>query len=272
MELIKNTDKVKVSRNRKHQKVVNQYTVVGKLGESANSKVFLVQINKNKQFVIDRKAMKSLDVNYLSRQRIAVKGMNGEIGSKTLFDGVLNEIRVSSKLSHRNLIKILEVLNYEEKGKMFIIMEYCAKGSFLSWNPTTYTFHPLWSKFELNEDIISHIFCQLVYAVYYLHHNFIVHLDLKPQNVLICQDFTLKLADFDQACCLLETEKLPKQPGTIHFFPPECLSNEFPPSINRAKAIDIWGLGLILYAAVFGVIPFNGDTLDEVFNNIGSKA
>lgn len=271
MESIKHTEKVKVRRNRKQQKVVNQYTVAGKLGETANSKVFLVQINKKKQFVMNNKAMKSLNINYLSRQRIAVKGMNGEIGSKTLFDGVLNEIKISSKLSHRNLIKIFEVIKDEEKGKMYIIMEYCAKGSFLSWNPTTSTFHALWSKFELKEDVISHIFCQLVFAVYYLHHHFIVHLDLKPQNVLICQDFTVKLADFDQACCLLETKKVPRQPGTIHFFPPECISSEFPTSLNGAKAIDIWGLGLILYAAVFGVIPFNGDSIEEVFNNILSK-
>lgn len=212
--------------------------------------------------------MKVVDTDYLSRQRIMVKGMNGEICVKTLLDGVHNEIEINAKMTHQNIIKIFEVIVNEEKGKMYIIMEYCSKGSFLSWNSTTSTFHPLWSKFELTEEIIKHIFTQLVFAVYYLHSSYIVHFDLKPQNVLISEDFTVKLADFDQACNLLSSSSLPKQPGTLQFFPPESISKENQSSSIRAKAVDIWGLGIILYSAVFGSLPFNGQNLDELFNSI----
>lgn len=267
MESIKHTDKVKVRKNKKQQKVINGYTVIGILGETSHSKVFLVK-EKKKEFVNFTQAMKVVDMDYLSRQRVMSKGMNGEIIIKTLLDGVYNEIEINSKMTHQNIVKIFEVIVNEEKGKMYIIMEYCSKGSFLSWNSTTSTFHPLWSKFELTEDSIKQIFTQLVFAVYYLHSNYIVHFDLKPQNVLISENFTVKLADFDQACNLLSSLSLPKQPGTLQFFPPESISIDSISSSIRAKAVDVWGLGIILYSAVYGVLPFHGQNLDELFNSI----
>ena len=150
-------------------------------------------------------------------------------------------------------------------------MEYCEKGSLLTWNSTTSTFHALWSKFELTENILQHIFRQITFALFYLHNQLIVHNDLKPQNILLTERFCVKIIDFDQAVSLSLVTEVTKHPGTYQFFPPERISSINYNSSLLYKAVDIWDLGLILYAGIYGALPFNGENVNELFLNITEK-
>jgi serine/threonine protein kinase len=267
MEDVKETYKVKLGINKAKQKKVNQYTLVSKLGEGGHAKVMLGKNNKC-LYVKFIKAIKIYKTDFLSRQKVYFKSESGDLTYKTALDSVQNEINMLKTLDHNNIIKIFEVLHDEDQGKIYLVMEYCEKGNLLTWNPSTSTFHPLWSKFLLTESLIRHIFRQLVFAVFYLHNQFIVHYDLKPQNILLTSSFNVKLIDFDKASNLVSENTIVKSPGTYHFFPPENVIGLKLSSSALCKAVDIWDLGLILFASVFGILPFNGQNMDDLFRSI----
>jgi 5'-AMP-activated protein kinase catalytic alpha subunit len=110
---------------------------------------------------------------------------------------------------------------------------------------------------RIAEETAQRIFCQIVSAVDYLHGARIVHRDLKLENLLITQDLTVKLIDFGFAY-----RNAGPQTGQCMTYPyaaPEILSKT-----PYTEAIDIWSLGVILYALVCGCLPFGDGPLGEV--------
>ena len=215
--------------------------------------------------------MKIYDTNALSKRKDFAKGHTGDTMVVSALDDALKEISMLRGLNHNNIISIHEVLHDQNREKIYLIMEYCEKGSFLTWNPSTSTFTPVWSSTRLTEQTLRHIFRQIAFGIYYLHSQFIVHYDLKPQNILLTQDLCVKISDFDQSVKIAWSNSPKKPPGTYHFFPPECISSTSYNNAFQAKAVDIWGVGLILYAAVYGVLPYNGNNIGELFKNIDEK-
>lgn len=64
---------------------------------------------------------------------------------------------------------------------------------------------------------------------------------------------------------------MPRQPGTYQFYPPECITKSVYNNIYLYKAVDIWALGCLLYAGIYGILPFDGNNLDELFTDIMEK-
>ncbi|XP_014390772.1 PREDICTED: serine/threonine-protein kinase MARK2-like [Myotis brandtii] len=96
-------------------------------------------------------------------------------------------------------------------------------------------------------------FRQLVSAHQYCHHRGIAHQDLKPANILIDANMTIKLADFGFG----KEAKGPKLStfcSTIYYMAPEILKNQ---DYNGCK-VDVWSLGVTLYKKMTGKVPFRG--------------
>ncbi|KAG6921505.1 PAS domain containing serine/threonine kinase, partial [Chelydra serpentina] len=127
---------------------------------------------------------------------------------------VTQEIAILLKLQHPSIIKVLDVF---ENGHFFqLVMEKHGSGLDL------FTF--IDNQPDLDEPLASYIFRQLVSAVGYLHCRNILHRDIKDENIIIAEDFTIKLVDFGSAAYLEPGKLFYTFCGTIDYCSPEVLS------------------------------------------------
>ena len=93
-----------------------------------------------------------------------------------------------------------------------------------------------------------------MFGIGFLHSKDIVHCDLKPDNIMVCQDTGyIKLIDFGLATVLKPGELSGDFRGTAEYMSPEMLSG------NWGKSIDWWAVGIIAFELFFGATPFLGD-------------
>ena len=117
---------------------------------------------------------------------------------------------------------------------------------------------------ELPEDEVQKIAKQLVQALHYLHSQRIIHRDMKPQNILIGAQGTVKLCDFGFARAMSsQTIVLTSIKGTPLYMSPELVQEK--PYDHTA---DLWSLGVILYELYVGQPPFYTDSIYTLINLI----
>ncbi|XP_023332101.1 myosin light chain kinase, smooth muscle [Eurytemora carolleeae] len=119
---------------------------------------------------------------------------------------------------------------------------------------------------DLTEFHIAGFIFHILTGLEYLHARRIVHLDLKPENI-VCTDnetFNLKIIDFGLAR-RLDGSDIRVMEGTADFVSPEVVKYE---SISTAS--DMWSLGVVAYILLTGLSPFLGDSKSETFENITS--
>ncbi|XP_009948578.1 PREDICTED: PAS domain-containing serine/threonine-protein kinase, partial [Leptosomus discolor] len=152
------------------------------------------------------------------------------------------EIAILLKLQHPRIIKVLDV--FENKHFFQLVMEKHGPGLDL------FTF--IDNQPNLDEPLVSYIFRQLVSAVGYLHGRNILHRDIKDENIVIDEDFTIKLVDFGSAAYLEPSKLFYTFCGTIEYCSPEVLSGK----PYHGPELEMWSLGVTLYTLVFGENPF----------------
>uniref|UniRef100_A0A8C4W0G7 PAS domain-containing serine/threonine-protein kinase n=1 Tax=Gopherus evgoodei TaxID=1825980 RepID=A0A8C4W0G7_9SAUR len=167
---------------------------------------------------------------------------------------VTQEIAILLKLQHPSIIKVLHVF---ENGRFFqLVMEKHGSGLDL------FTF--IDNQPDLDEPLASYIFRQLVSAVEYLHCRNILHRDIKDENIIIAEDFTIKLVDFGSAAYLEPGKLFYTFCGTIEYCSPEVLlGNPY-----QGPELEMWSLGITLYTLLFGENPFCEleETMEAVLN------
>ncbi|XP_014818461.1 PREDICTED: PAS domain-containing serine/threonine-protein kinase isoform X6 [Calidris pugnax] len=155
---------------------------------------------------------------------------------------VTQEIAILLKLQHPSIIKVLDV--FENAHFFQLVMEKHGSGLDL------FTF--IDNQPNLDEPLASYIFRQLVSAVGYLHCRNILHRDIKDENIVIAEDFTIKLVDFGSAAYLEPGKLFYTFCGTIEYCSPEVLSGK----PYQGPELEMWSLGVTLYTLVFGENPF----------------
>lgn len=109
---------------------------------------------------------------------------------------------------------------------------------------------------QLKEVDARKILLQICDAICTCHMQGIVHRDLKLENVLFkdTEDMYVKVIDFgiSGVCSTFKTDKV--DAGTIAYMPPECFEDE--PAMS-APSLDVWAIGLMFYAMLYGTLPFN---------------
>ncbi|NXM31050.1 PASK kinase, partial [Oxyruncus cristatus] len=155
---------------------------------------------------------------------------------------VTQEIAILLKLQHPNIIKVLDV--FENECFFQLVMEKHGLGLDL------FTF--IDNQPNLDEPLASYIFRQLVSAVGYLHCRNILHRDIKDENIVIAEDFTIKLVDFGSAAYLEPGKLFYTFCGTIEYCSPEVLSGK----PYHGPELEMWSLGITLYTLVLGENPF----------------
>lgn len=131
-------------------------------------------------------------------------------------------------------------------------MELCSGGDLLNY---------VRKRRKLKEDIAKYIFKQIVEGLYYCHAKRIVHRDIKLDNLLLDEDGSVKLCDFGVSKHLKDhNEVMTEQCGTPAYIAPEILKDKG----YKGFGVDIWSLGVCLYAMLYGTVPFKANNMSEL--------
>lgn len=181
------------------------------------------------------------------RMRVAMKFLRPGMSSDTALRRFRYERQILASLNHKN-IAALHDGGLTEDGQPYFVMEYV--------EGTPITTFCRESGLSVRERV--GLFRQVCSAVQHAHQQLVVHRDLKPGNILVTSDGTVKLLDFGIAKLLREEEgpdQLPLTRGGMRAFTPEYASPEQVRGLLQTPAGDIFSLGVILFELLTGRRP-----------------
>lgn len=104
------------------------------------------------------------------------------------------------------------------------------------------------------------MFKQVIDALAYCHSKSILHRDIKLDNILLAIDGSVKICDFGVGKIVKPGEVMKEQCGTPAYIAPEILEDRG----YEGFAVDIWSAGVVLYAMLYGSVPFKANDLAEL--------
>ncbi|XP_054707723.1 PAS domain-containing serine/threonine-protein kinase-like [Uloborus diversus] len=151
------------------------------------------------------------------------------------------EVSLLTTIDHPNIVKVLDVFENENCFQMIMEKHGCGMDlfEFIERNP------------DMDEALASYIFRQVVSALSYLDSLFILHRDIKDENIILDEKFHVKLIDFGSATFMTE-ELFSTFCGTMEYCSPEVIQGEK----YRGPELEMWALGVTLYTLIFGENPF----------------
>ena len=179
-----------------------------------------------------------------------------------------HEISIVKKLHHKNINQILAFIKMDESS-YFSVLELGKYGDLDYFSST------LLKRNKLSETCVNYISKPILESLEYIHRCKIIHMDIKPGNILIDSELNPKIIDFSAACSFAEfnNEDLVKFPfiGTGKFIPPEIIERAHM-KIKYGEEIDIYSFGITLYYLLFGIYPYNLNELKgKEYNKILEK-
>ena len=232
----------------KHEKI-RDFEVLKELGQGSFGSVFLVMKENTKK----KYALKVINKDLLSRCE------------KT--EEALVERLILSKCKHPSIIKLS--LSFQSSNKLYFVVEYCPNKDL----------DVLIRKLGIfQKDLALQIIAEIVNVLDYLHNKmFISHNDLKPSNIMLDENYHIKLIDFSTSKVkdkifdkkkgdFVESEESISKDiiGTAEFVSPEMVNQ----NIKDYRTNDIWALGIIIYIIFIGKSPFKGKNDFETLNNV----
>lgn len=215
------------------------YKILKMLGKGSFGKVYMASQVLTNRVV----AIKCLD-------KKAVKEDNRK-------NKILHELLMFKSLAdHPNVTQIYEV--FENKKYFFFVMEYASGGDLLQL---------MKRKNRLTEHAARGIFIQLVRGLKYIHSKGILHRDIKLDNILLIEadgDVKAKICDFGVSRFVKDREVINEQCGTPAYIAPEIIKKKG----YKGFTVDIWSLGVLLYAMVMGAMPFKASSIDGLHEKI----
>lgn len=216
----------------KGKKINDRYEIDSVIGEGGMANVFLAT-----DLILGRK--------------VAVKVLRGDLATNEKFVRRFErEAVAASNLCHQNIVSIYDVL--QEGNQHYIIMEY-VEGQTLK--------QLIKKRGKLTLSEVSDIMLQLLNGITHAHEAYIIHRDIKPQNILILNNGLVKIADFGIAASLNESELTQTNSvmGSVYYLPPEQASG----TLMTLKS-DIYSLGIVMFELLTGKLPYKGENAVEI--------
>ena len=216
----------------KGSKINDRYQIIKTLGEGGMANVYLAH-----DTILDR--------------NVAVKVLRGDLANDEKFvRRFQREALSASSLSHPNIVEMYDV--GEDDGQYYIVMEY-VDGKTLK--------QVLKSRGKLSITEVIDIMLQLTDGMAHAHDAYIIHRDIKPQNIMILSNGMIKITDFGVAASLNSTQLTQTNSvmGTVHYLPPEQAQGK-----GSTIKSDIYSMGIMMYELLTGLVPYKGDNAVEI--------
>ena len=160
-----------------------------------------------------------------------------------------DESRAVAQLSHANIVSVYDVPSSGDTE--YIVME-------LIDGITLKQYMERRGQMDWRESL--HFIIQIMRALEHAHSRGIIHRDIKPQNIMVLRDGSVKVADFGIACLQNNAQTLTQDAlGSVHYISPEQARGE-----HIDARSDIYSAGVVLYEMLTGRLPFEGDTAVSV--------
>eukprot|EP01103_Thecamoeba_quadrilineata_P017998 TRINITY_DN662_c0_g2_i1.p1 TRINITY_DN662_c0_g2~~TRINITY_DN662_c0_g2_i1.p1 ORF type:complete len:935 (-),score=258.75 TRINITY_DN662_c0_g2_i1:185-2989(-) len=204
--------------------VVNEKEVVllQELGRGATATVWLA----------------SIESNTVALKSVSLSGVRNKKAFRVM---VAAEVEMMMQFQHQNIIKYYGEYFLRKLQEMHIILEYVEGGCVTQL---------VKSRQSLSEPIASNITFQVLQGVAFLHRNHIIHRDIKPDNMLLTSDGTVKLIDFGVSTKVLKTMRKTSV-GTPWYTAPEVINAE-----SYSYLADIWSVGCSVIEMLSGKPPY----------------
>ena len=190
----------------------------------------------------------------LTGHKVAIKILNRKkIKAIDMEEKVRREIKILRLFMHPHIIRLYEVL--ETPHDIYVVMEYVKSGELFDY---------IVEKGRLGENEARHFFQQIVSGVEYCHRNMVVHRDLKPENLLLDSKSNVKIADFGLSNVMRDGHFLKTSCGSPNYAAPEVISGK----LYSGPEVDVWSCGVILYALLCGSLPFDDESIPNLFKKI----
>ena len=210
----------------------DRYQIIKTLGEGGMANVYLAHDN-----ILDR--------------NVAVKVLRGDLANDEKFvRRFQREALSASSLSHPNIVEMYDV--GEDDGQYYIVMEY-VDGKTLK--------QVLKQRGHLSITEVVDIMLQLTDGLAHAHDAYIIHRDIKPQNIMILSNGMIKITDFGVATALNSTQLTQTNSvmGTVHYLPPEQANGK-----GSTVRSDIYSMGIMMYELLTGLVPYKGECAVEI--------
>eukprot|EP01031_Cornospumella_fuschlensis_P041079 gene41079-50113_t len=183
----------------------------------------------------------------------------GAFGKVKLAHHIITGLKVAVKILNKGKIKHMEMAEkvIDTPSDIFVIMEFVSGGELFDY---------IVSRGRLPPDEARHFFHQIVAGIEYCHHHHIVHRDLKPENLLLDSDNNIKIADFGLSNITHDGDFLRTSCGSPNYAAPEVISGH----LYAGPEVDVWSCGVILYALLCGTLPFDDESIPNLFKKIKS--
>jgi serine/threonine protein kinase len=188
--------------------------------------------------------------------KVAVKILNkAKIKQLGMEEKVQREINILHLCTHPHIIRLYEVI--DTPTDIFLVNEYVSGGELFDY---------IVSKGRLSADEARNFFHQIISGVEYCHFQKIVHRDLKPENLLLDANLNIKIADFGLSNLMRDGDFLRTSCGSPNYAAPEVISGH----LYAGPEVDVWSCGVILYALLCGSLPFDDESIPNLFKKIKS--
>lgn len=216
----------------KGQKINDRYQIIKSIGEGGMANVYLAY-----DTILDR--------------NVAVKVLRGDLATDEKFvRRFQREALSASSLSHPNIVEVYDV--GEDNGEYYIVMEYI-EGCQLK--------QLLKKRGRLTLSEVIDIMLQITDGLSVAHDAYIIHRDIKPQNIMILDSGLVKITDFGIAMAMNSTQLTQTNSvmGSVHYLPPEQANGK-----GSTLQSDIYSMGILMYELLTGELPYKGDNAVEI--------
>eukprot|EP01132_Coremiostelium_polycephalum_P005320 gene5320-6625_t len=154
------------------------------------------------------------------------------------------EISILKLLKHDNIIQLYDAIYEDDRGRICLILELVSGGELFDY---------IVARGRLSEKEARKFFRQIISGLWYCHSNMVCHRDLKLENLLVDEDGNIKISDFGYSNIVKPGNLMSTFCGSPVYAPPEILLEKK----YVGTEVDIWSIGIILYAMVTGQLPWS---------------
>ncbi|WAO83397.1 Protein kinase domain-containing protein [Fusarium falciforme] len=191
----------------------------------------------------------------VTRQKFALKVVKSTMPPK-MEQKFQTELQIHSKMKHKNVVQFLRA--FSQENCTYLVLELCPNGSLMDM---------VKRRKGLTEPEVRFYSVQIAGAIKYMHNKGIIHRDLKMGNIFLDSRMNAKIGDFGLAALLvtgrdMHTIRRTTLCGTPNYIAPEILEKG---KKGHDHMVDIWSLGIIMFAMFTSKPPFQSSTTDEIY-------